>query len=629
MSCFADVVAPAVPPDPTKHVNYTYGMVLGVDEFVQEFAYLAGHEQLLVRELLGYGTAFGLRVSYSTEGGEPEVRVSSGLGVVPVGQLVRVPADQCAKLNAWIAAHKNEVRQVASSPLSPPEPLRLAVVLRYHECLTDDVPIPGEPCRSIDELMAPSRVRDDFRLDLRVIDNAGKGLPEQREEDVLRQFAAALKAVPLEEDPSASPYPANLWEQALKDWAPGSPIGPPGVSVPAAHAAEYYRTAFRVWATSLRPKYTRTGADPTEPYLLLAELVVPLTPDLKVPEGANVEIIEDRRPILLHMRLIQELVFPFGGGAGLLSPLGPVPVGPAAGKTVSVETAFGQSPWAGSADEYSRADHTHGTPPDPIPGHVADKMAHELFGDAQGPIGKTVVVALNNTPLNTAVVPAAGQVLTVTLAAGKTEWTPTAFAGDLTGPPDAATVVGLQKVQVAGAAPAAGQFLGAVDKGGKVIWTPVDAPAAPPPNLRDVVRHPFPVVDSGGKAVAARFDIVAAGTLDVTGKGGVILNVVAVPETFNNLEARVDNRLNPRALLIRFDDYQDPGAQPRYVVKLTAKSLVVQGEGHSLPFIPYLIDFAPAGGNFPAGFRVGLQRIGEGLIGRAQLQVEVSDYRLG
>ena len=32
----------AVAPDPSKHVNYTFGMLLGVDDFKQEFAYLAG-----------------------------------------------------------------------------------------------------------------------------------------------------------------------------------------------------------------------------------------------------------------------------------------------------------------------------------------------------------------------------------------------------------------------------------------------------------------------------------------------------------------------------------------------------------------------------------------------------------
>src|SRR5438270_13805915 len=51
------------PPDPHKRVNYTLGMLLGVDDFIQEHAYLSCYDNWLTRELLGYGTASGLHVS--------------------------------------------------------------------------------------------------------------------------------------------------------------------------------------------------------------------------------------------------------------------------------------------------------------------------------------------------------------------------------------------------------------------------------------------------------------------------------------------------------------------------------------------------------------------------------------
>ncbi len=39
------------PADPRKHVNYVLGMVLGVDDFNQEHAYLSGRDRLAAREL--------------------------------------------------------------------------------------------------------------------------------------------------------------------------------------------------------------------------------------------------------------------------------------------------------------------------------------------------------------------------------------------------------------------------------------------------------------------------------------------------------------------------------------------------------------------------------------------------
>src|SRR5262245_66267322 len=78
-------------PNPAKHVNFNLGMVLGVDDFTQEFAYLSGRDQWLARDLIGYGTVNGLQVDI--EG--LEVVVQPGVALSPAGQLIRVPATQC------------------------------------------------------------------------------------------------------------------------------------------------------------------------------------------------------------------------------------------------------------------------------------------------------------------------------------------------------------------------------------------------------------------------------------------------------------------------------------------------------------------------------------------------------
>lgn len=55
-----------------------------------------------------------------------------------------------------------------------------------------------------------------------------------------------------------------------------------------------------------------------------------------------------------------------GGGGGGAPP----------GDTVVPETAWGQSPTPGVGTPYSRSDHTHGSPVDPIPPHVAEEDPH-------------------------------------------------------------------------------------------------------------------------------------------------------------------------------------------------------------------------------------------------------------
>src|SRR3954467_13806188 len=105
MSCFAAQTAPTTTaePDPTKHVNYTQGMVLGVDDFTQEFAYLSGRDQWMTRDFIGYGTVRGLNLRIEMDVQGPRVAVAPGVAADPRGRLICVPLAQCCYLNKWLA----------------------------------------------------------------------------------------------------------------------------------------------------------------------------------------------------------------------------------------------------------------------------------------------------------------------------------------------------------------------------------------------------------------------------------------------------------------------------------------------------------------------------------------------
>src|SRR5262249_52146591 len=136
---------PVPKPDPHKYVNYTLGMLLGVDDFLQEHAYLSGSDHWLTRELLGYGTASGLHVSTDIDSQKgARVLVDPGVAVSPRGQLIRVTPSQCAYLNEWLAANQDKLGK------TPRKLLTVFVVLSYRACESDKVPISGEPCRSED-----------------------------------------------------------------------------------------------------------------------------------------------------------------------------------------------------------------------------------------------------------------------------------------------------------------------------------------------------------------------------------------------------------------------------------------------------------------------------------------------
>ncbi|HEV2801603.1 MAG TPA: hypothetical protein VGW12_13950 [Pyrinomonadaceae bacterium] len=331
------MATPGASGDPTKHVNYTYGMVLGVDDLTQEFAYHSGRDHWMMRDAIGYGTVNGLRVTVGPNAnGETEVNVTSGTALTPRGQLVHVPVAQCANLGKWLAIAKNKKAVTDEVGLPPNTPVTLSVVLCYRACPTDKVPVPGEPCRSEEDTMAFSRLRDDFKLELRVRQAAKPPSPDQREEDALRDFIKWLNEhlvvteeqnnLTSEADFTAAvlaaahpvvPPPGDLPPDFMLDNSPANPM-----RVHVSDACTFRRIAFRLWVTEFRPRWrprqfnTQTltcspdGADEgtvtDDNCILLADLRVPITVNALLDNTTPVQVLDGRRPYLISGRMLQE-----------------------------------------------------------------------------------------------------------------------------------------------------------------------------------------------------------------------------------------------------------------------------------------------------------------------------------
>ena len=414
-STFTNIPPTVVPQaDPHKYVNYTLGMLLGVDDFTQEHAYLSGHDQWLTRELLGYGTASGLHVTSDVDGGKgPRVLVDPGVAISPRGQLIRVTLAQCASINAWLAANRQQLGDTLENHLT------LYVVLSYCARATDSLPITGEST-------APSRLSDDFKLELRLVP------PDQREEEALRAFIAWLRRVRIA-DPQTTDSdnftPLEHFAQAIYDAAqcsdPALPSAlmtgslPADLLIPANKACEYWQIAFGIWTTQLRPQWRAlcsNGDVPDEDSLLLAKLRMPVsrsptTGDWQVKPHKTtnpVHVHEGDRPRLLPLQLLQEWML---CGRSETPP----------SDFVSEATSFGQKPDPGKMTSYSRADHSHGTPENILyslsvilSGYSRADHSHgtpEIRGDAESHSDGTVTVTgLHRAAIDPAP-PSEGQVL--------------------------------------------------------------------------------------------------------------------------------------------------------------------------------------------------------------------------
>jgi hypothetical protein len=302
-------------------------MMLGVEDFNQEFAYLSGRDQWMARDAIGYGTLCGLRVSQDTTPTNGlRISISSGTALSPGGQLICVNPAQCAYLNDWLTANEQAVQNVLSSPLS--SSIQLYLVVSYRDCPVDAVPIAGEPCRSADDMMAPSRLVDNFKLEFRL------SSPAQLEEDAIRDFVTWMNQIVIS---NTGPFTSlsDFVNDLRADLGPlSSPLDPgsyfrfgsplAGIIVSPSDLPLFMDSAFRIWVTEIRPLFHSTpasvgcpcGGNGSAPQsaddaLLLAEVNVPLVnvgpgQNWQVDDTQQVTIDESRRPILVHSRMIQE-----------------------------------------------------------------------------------------------------------------------------------------------------------------------------------------------------------------------------------------------------------------------------------------------------------------------------------
>jgi hypothetical protein len=334
--------------DPLKRVNYTYGLVLGVDEFLQSDTYFLAKHHLENRLLHGYGTVCGLDVIAQTSP-DLEVQVTPGWAINPKGQEIHVPQVMCVRVNDWLQANLEALQAAFPGPV--PSTLNLCVVLCYRDCKTDVVPIPGEPCQTQSSSTAPSRIADSFELML-CLDRmesppwsypppgsppcgpqATGGLcefrPLQLEDDAIRALAWLL--CQLQASTTGPFLTLGQLEQLVLDLGtPGSPpfLGSPPVGPPyAVHASDlphFRRAALRTWITKVRP-FIASGqgagpcCPPPERCVLLAEAALSLNSNWA---ATAVTIDDSRRPFLAPTDLLQEIFFEEPEAA-------PAPVAPA------------------------------------------------------------------------------------------------------------------------------------------------------------------------------------------------------------------------------------------------------------------------------------------------------------
>lgn len=336
---------------PDLRVNYQFGMVLGLNEFLQEQEHNLFLDHLQARSLHGYGTVYGAQVTTSVPSDAPQdvqVTVAPGMLIDQWGRDVVIRSPQCARLGAWLAEQELASPGTIASNLGLSGELIVYVVASYAQCQDDLVPLPGQPCSSSAQVQVPSRLRDAWDIELRFAP------PHMPAWDAVRRVAGllnsvqvvtglpaaassesaiiqALLALPAEEFPELSEGSPPLWpppfgSPPLGSPPPGSPPDPVGYQLPAETAADAMDRILTVWVTQVRPQLAPDLTQPGtawDPAVLLSTLVfTPASPFVTSTPviDACADPDDTGRPYLLHTQLIQELR-PAGSSGAVAAPL--------------------------------------------------------------------------------------------------------------------------------------------------------------------------------------------------------------------------------------------------------------------------------------------------------------------
>ena len=588
MSNFTTAAPKRLAVKPNKRVNYSLGLVLGVDEFEQEQTYFLERDRQHNRSLHGYGTVCGLNVTVNGS----EINVSPGLAVDPRGRVIQVSQPQCGSLDEWLSVQANRDAVGAQGAA------QLYVVLCYRECKTNKVPIPGAPCRSEEDTMDYARISETFELQFKTLP------PQASEEAAVRAFGDLLARVQVNAGGAGPFVTKDDMVDLVRDLLSTSPIGSP-ISAPLWLRPEDAETvlsaAFRVWITEVRPalpggESCATSAGPEE-CVLLAQLNFEIDLDWKVapapvPGDPALMIDENERPLLLHTRLLQEWLLRSISGAEL-----------------------------------------------------------NAAGDVTGALSDTIVQGLQKTPLSPAA-PANGQVLTFDAGQWSPANLPAlpALTGDVTGAPDANTVEKIRGAAVAPTAPADGQVLrftggqwqpedlpagGGANLAGDVTGAPGTntverlrgrTVAATAPTNGQVLRfsssqwRPFTPPNNFVNTPAALppYHIIAAGIL---GTGGS-----RAPLYDPSMTMRLTNGAENGLVLLRFNSYQQPSGSHFYIVKAVVVADKAARAALNLTSTVVLLDsFTPDGILLWVAERN--QPVDAAIIKQMEFMVEISFYK--
>ncbi len=153
--------ASLLPNRPYTAMNYHYGMLLGVDDFVTDQAYHRGKIRLHNAWLHGAGTIWGLECTAHLD--RSELRLDPGLALDGYGRELHNDTPKCVNIVKWFAKHKDDP-EFSSSETVNKITFEAHIIIRHRSCLMRPVPALLDTCEGTSSSTAYSRIHETVEI---------------------------------------------------------------------------------------------------------------------------------------------------------------------------------------------------------------------------------------------------------------------------------------------------------------------------------------------------------------------------------------------------------------------------------------------------------------------------------
>ena len=248
MSTQKDPLSQSHPPD---RVYYANGALLDQKDFTVEQIYHRGRIGRALAYLHGHGTVAGLEATFQQQEEEDMLMVSAGLALDRLGRQIEVPRAACLRIGHWFQSQLADPQgrdrlsnSFRAGSGDTPDGVIVDVFVKFEVCERGKQPAFASGNFDALDAIAPSRLRDSYRLELVIRQEATLPIPAPDLPDLSGLTPEQIKEIVIQ-------YKLQeAWKESTEWQGPGDTLVPLEEHVTAQDGSEVLLARLLIPATS-------------------------------------------------------------------------------------------------------------------------------------------------------------------------------------------------------------------------------------------------------------------------------------------------------------------------------------------------------------------------------------------